>query len=215
MLKLYKANRSGNCYKVELFLGMNEIPYDIEIVDVLQRKNQTAEFEQVSAFQQVPALQDGADFIWDSQAILVHLAANYAPDWMPEATSIEHSHMHEWLSVAANEIANSLQPMRLVHLIGLHEAAHHMNVAESLFDVDGCARRCDRVLTRMDMRLTKQPWLAGSRPSIADVACYPYTALAHQGHVELKNYPAVQAWLARFARLPGFLPIDPRQGAAE
>lgn len=210
MLKLFKANRSGNCYKVELFLGMNAIAYDIEIVDVLQRKNQTTAFEQISAFQQVPALQDGSDFVWDSQAILVHLAGRYAPHWMPGLGSIEHAHMHEWLSVSANEIANSLQPMRLVHLIGLHEAAHHMNVAEELFDIEGCTRRCDRVLTRMNKRLDAQPWFAGSQPSIADVACYPYTALAHQGKVQMESYPAVQAWLDRFTQLRGFQPIDPR-----
>lgn len=210
MLTLYKANRSGNCYKVELFLGMNAIPYDIELVDVLNRANQTPAFEEISAFQQVPALRDNDDFIWDSQAILVHLAGRYAPHWMPEAKSIAHSHMHEWLSVAANEIANSLQPMRLVHLIGLHEAAHHMNVAQSLFDVEGCQRRCDRVLTRMNKRLDGQPWLAGEQPSIADIACYPYTSLAHQGKVQMESYPAVRRWTERFARLPGFTPIDPR-----
>jgi glutathione S-transferase len=208
MIKLYKANRSGNCYKVELFLGMNAIPYEIEIVDVLNRRNQTAAFEAISAFQQVPALADGDDVIWDSQAILVHLACRYARRWMPPPATVAHSHMHEWLSVAANEIANSLQPMRLLYLIGLDEAAHHMNVAIDKFDIPGCERRCERVLSRMDRRLNTSPWLAGPEATLADIACYPYTSLAYQGRIEMARYPAVGRWLARFAALPGMRPID-------
>lgn len=73
MLTLYKANRSGNCYKIELLLWMAGLRYEIELVDVLNRKNQTAAFEAISAFQQVPALQDGDDYLWDSHAILIHL----------------------------------------------------------------------------------------------------------------------------------------------
>lgn len=209
MLKLYKAHRSGNCYKVELFMRMNGIAYETEIVDVLNRANQNERFERVSAFQQVPALQDGDDFVWDSQAILVHLAVRHAPHWMPPAGSIEHSHMHQWLAIAANEIGNSLQPMRLVYLIGTHEAAHHMNVAEDLFDAHGCRRRCDRVLSRMEMRLGESAWLAGAEPTIADIACHAYTSLAHQGQIDLAEFPAVQGWLRRISQLPGFVEMDP------
>lgn len=209
MLKLFKARRSGNCYKVELFMRMNGIAYETECVDVLNRANQTARFEAVSAFQQVPALQDGDDFIWDSQAILVHLAVRHAPRWIPPAHSIAHSHMHQWLAVAANEIGNSLQPMRLVHLIGTHEAAHHMDVAQELFDACGCRRRCHRVLSRMEMRLQESAWLAGAQPTLADIACHAYTSLAHQGRIDLTAYPAVSAWLRRITELPGFVEMDP------
>lgn len=214
MLTLYKAKRSGNCYKVELFLWMNRIDYCTELVDVLQRANQTPAFEAISAFQQVPALEDSGEYLWDSHAILLHLAGRHAAHWMPAPGTIELARMHQWLSVSANEIGNSLQPMRLVHLIGLHEAAHHMNVEVSRFDVEGCERRCHRVLNRMDQQLSRAPWLAGATPSLADIACYPYTALVHQGHIDVAAYPQVQAWLQRFEALPLWRPMDAEAAVA-
>ncbi|MBX9607141.1 MAG: hypothetical protein K2Y51_13035 [Gammaproteobacteria bacterium] len=56
-------------------------------------------------------------------------------------------------------------------------------------------------------------WPCG-RPTIADVAVFPYIALAPMGGIDLAPYPAVLAWIARVRALPGFIPIagldDPR-----
>ena len=42
-----------------------------------------------------------------------------------------------------------------------------------------------------------------ARYRIADIACYPYVALAPEGGIELAPYPAVSAWLKRIRALPG------------
>ena len=81
MLTLHDHPRSGNCYKVRLFLALIGMDYERRFMDVLARKNQTAEFERISAFQQIPALVDGDTALWDSHAILLHLAHHYAP-WL-------------------------------------------------------------------------------------------------------------------------------------
>jgi glutathione S-transferase len=57
----------------------------------------------------------------------------------------------------------------------------------------------------MEQQLVKSPFFVGEEPSLADVALYAYTHVAHEGGFDLAKYPAVQAWLARFAALPGFV----------
>jgi len=47
-------------------------------------------------------------------------------------------------------------------------------------------------------------WIAGDAPTIADIACFPYTALAGDGGIDTFIYPAIQRWIRRFAALPGF-----------
>ena len=42
-------------------------------------------------------------------------------------------------------------------------------------------------------------------PTVADIACFPYVALAGDGGVETDGYLAVRRWLDRFKRLPGFV----------
>ncbi|MBK7063086.1 MAG: glutathione S-transferase C-terminal domain-containing protein [Rubrivivax sp.] len=66
-----------------------------------------------------------------------------------------------------------------------------------------------RALSLLDAQLARQPWLALGRPTVADVACYPYVALAPEGGVSLTPYPAVRGWLASFESLPGFVALPP------
>jgi glutathione S-transferase len=208
MLTLYDHPRSGNCYKVRLFLALIGRDYQSTFVDVLARKNQTAEFERVSAFQQIPALTDGDTAIWDSHAILLHLAHHYAPQWL--APPHRMGAMHAWISVSANEIANSLQPLRLTHVVSNAEAAHHLGVSEALLDVPGMQARTDRVLQRMEKRLAENEWLAGGdAPTVADIACHGYLALAEEAAIDIAAYPAIAAWRERIRQLPGYVPPGP------
>ena len=43
-----------------------------------------------------------------------------------------------------------------------------------------------------------------SHPSIADIACFPYVALAGDGGITIEDYQAIRRWLERVRRLPGF-----------
>ena len=115
--------------------------------------------------------------------------------------------MHAWISVSANEIANSLQPLRLTHVVSKAEAAHHLGVDEALLDMPGMRRRTERVLRRMDQHLAAHDWLAGSdAPTVADIACYGYLALAEEAAIDLCAYPAIAAWRGRIQQLPSYVP---------
>ena len=63
-------------------------------------------------------------------------------------------------------------------------------------------------LAVVNQHLKTRNWLVGESATIADIACYPYIALAHQGKIELDLYPDVQAWLTRFQQLPRFIELD-------
>ena len=52
------------------------------------------------------------------------------------------------------------------------------------------------------------PFLVGSSPTLADIALYAYTHVAHEGGFDLSGYPAIGAWLERVAADPGHVTID-------
>ncbi|MGE8376645.1 MAG: glutathione S-transferase family protein, partial [Diaphorobacter nitroreducens] len=173
-----------------------------EFIDVLARKNQTEAFERISAWRQVPAIEDDGLAIWDSHAILLYLAQKHAPQWL---APLPHSaQMHAWISVSTNEIANSLQPLRLTRVVSNAEAAHHLGVSEALLDLAGLQRRTDRVLDQMERRLADNDWLAAVR-SVADIDCYGYLALAEEAGIDMAAYPALSAWRRRIEQLPGYI----------
>jgi glutathione S-transferase len=40
---------------------------------------------------------------------------------------------------------------------------------------------------------------------VADLACFPYAALAGEGGISLDEYPALRHWIWNFRHLPGFI----------
>lgn len=202
MITLYDHPRSGNCYKVRLFLSLIGLPSRNEFIDVLARKNQTEAFERISAWRQVPAIDDDGLTLWDSHAILLYLAQKHAPQWL--APLPQSGQMYAWISVSSNEIANSLQPLRLTQVVSNAEAAHHLGVAEAMLDLTGLQRRAQRLLRTMERHLSSQDWLAGA-PSVADIACYGYLSLAEEAAIDMNDWPALSAWRQRIEQLPGYI----------
>ena len=60
----------------------------------------------------------------------------------------------------------------------------------------------------MEQRLSDVPFFAGGSYSIADIALYAYTHVAHEGGFSLDAYPKVREWLARVAATPRFVGMD-------
>jgi glutathione S-transferase len=59
----------------------------------------------------------------------------------------------------------------------------------------------------MEGHLMERPFFVGDRYTIADIALYAYTHVAHEGGFDLEGFPAVRAWLGRVAAQPGYVPI--------
>ena len=51
------------------------------------------------------------------------------------------------------------------------------------------------------------PYFVGERCTIADIALYAYTHVAHEGGFSLAGFPAVRAWIARVEDEPGYAPM--------
>ena len=59
----------------------------------------------------------------------------------------------------------------------------------------------------MEGHLKAQACFVGERLSIADIALYAYTHVAHEGGFDMSAYPAIEAWCARIAAQPGYVAI--------
>ena len=51
--------------------------------------------------------------------------------------------------------------------------------------------------------LTGKEYLVGTKPTVADIACYVTAAYAGDAELSLDAYPAIQSWMTRMAALPG------------
>ncbi|MET1025747.1 MAG: glutathione binding-like protein, partial [Dongiaceae bacterium] len=64
-----------------------------------------------------------------------------------------------------------------------------------------------RALGVMEQHLGGRHFFVDDRFSIADIALYAYTHVAHEGGFDLAPYPAIRTWLDRVAAEPGHLLI--------
>jgi glutathione S-transferase len=193
-MKLYDFGISGNAYRVRLFLSLLGLQVERIEVDLLSGAQRDAAFLALNPRGQVPVLEDDGVVIWDSMAILVYLARRYGGErWLP-LDAVAMAHVMQWLAVMENETLYGLARARVIVRLGR---------PGNLEEAQALGRKG---LAVMEQRLARADWLAADHPTIADVGCMPYVAMAPEGGIGLEPYPAVIAWLARLAELPGYLP---------
>ncbi len=190
---LYDAAASGNCHKVRLLLSMLGISHEIKPVNLPEMEQKSPEHLAMNPLGTVPVLQDGEVTIYDSQAILVYLARKHGgEDWLP-TDAVGAAKVQQWLSFAVNELWNGPALARAKLRFGRD------------VDLPRAQAAAANALSVMDVRLAQHDWLALDRPTIADIACYPYSALAAEGEISLAPYPALGAWFKRVEALPGYI----------
>ena len=195
-MKLYMTDVSGNSYKVRVLAAMLGVSYEKVRLDWDSREHKSPEFLKLNPRGQVPVMQIEGRVLWDSTAHLVYIARRYGGDrWLPD-DALDMAEVMQWMALAQNEIYFGLQWARGVFVYGKPG-----NLEE--YQAQG-----RKALGLMESRLATHDWLALDRPTIGDIACYPYVKRAPEGEVSLEPYPGVLAWLARSEGLPGWLPLD-------
>jgi glutathione S-transferase len=71
-----------------------------------------------------------------------------------------------------------------------------------------------RALGVMDKHLAQNDFFAAGHYTIADIALYAYTHVAHLCDYDLAAFPAIRAWLDRVVNEPGHVTMDYRPAAA-
>ena len=197
MLKLYDFLESGNGYKVRLLLHQLDIPFQRIELDITRGQTRTAEFLARNRNGRIPllVLEDGTALA-ESNAIQFYLAEGTP---LLPAGRLERAQVLQWMFFEQY----SHEPY-----IAVVRFWCHTGEAEKRPD-EVAARRARGydALAVMEDHLHHRDFFAAGRYTIADIALYAYTHVAHEGGFDLAPYPAVNAWLARVRSQPRHIPI--------
>jgi glutathione S-transferase len=194
MIKLYGHELSGNSYKVKLMLSLLNLDYEWIKVDLMAGAHKQPEFLALNPFGQIPVLTDGELVLSDAQAILVYLARQYGGEaWLP-LNAEPMSRVVRWLSTTAGEVRQGPESARLYHMFKMTNLS-----------LDRTNQKAEFILTQLNEHLAEREWLEIGYPTIADIAVFPYVALAPDGKIDLTPYPNVLTWIDRIKQLPGFV----------
>ena len=195
-MKLYMTDVSGNSYKVRVLASILNVPYEKVHIDWETREHKKTPFLRLNPRGQVPVMEIEGKVFWDSAAHLVYIARKYGGEqWLP-TDPLAMAEVMQWLAFSQSEIHFGLQWAR-----GIVKGMKSGNLQEC----QGHGRMALEVLAR---HLQVHDWLAVGRPTIADIACYPYVKRAREGGFMLDAYPPVIAWLKRCEALPGWIKLD-------
>jgi glutathione S-transferase len=193
-MKLYFYPISGNAYKVRILLSLLNVAYEPVIIDHTRKAQKEPAFLKLNPRGEVPVLEDDGTIIWDSGACLVYVARKHGGEqWFPTAPAAMAEVM-QWIALAATEIQCGLQYARR----GVRQGRWTLGDLEQSQSFGRVA------LATMENRLKHNQWLALGRPTIADIACFPYVEIAPEARIPLEPYPGIVAWLARCKGLPGW-----------
>jgi glutathione S-transferase len=202
MITLHETALSGNCYKVRLLCAVIGVPLrrvELDIDALKAGKTHTDEFLAMNPEGRVPVAElDDGRFLPESNAILAYLAER--TPYLPE-DRFDRAQVLRWLFWEQYSHEPYIAVVRAWRTYFGIPAGRESELP--IREARGYA-----ALDVLERTLARQQFLVAERYTIADIAIYAYTHVAHEGGFAMERYPAVAAWLARVAAQPGHVPID-------
>jgi GST-like protein len=192
MLRLYTAP-TPNGRKVSIALEELGVPYEVEVVDINAPDHPTPELLAITPNHKIPAIEDDGLVIWESGAILLHLAEKHGKLLPADARGRAEAVQYAFFQTGG--IGPNLG--RLGQQLRRPESERNREM------VDAFAGEVDRLLGVIDRILADgRPYLAGEY-SIGDIMHFPWLApLYNLKAVQLLGRERVKAWHERIAERP-------------
>ena len=197
MLRLYDFLESGNGYKVRLLLHQLDIPFERVDLDITRGATRTPEFLAMNPNGRIPLLElpDGSHLA-ESNAIQWYLADG--TPLLPD-DPLDGARVLQWMFFEQY----SHEPYIAVVRFWVHQGLAESRAAE----VEERRRRGYQALDVMETHLAGNDFFVAGRYTIADIALYAYTHVAHEGGFDLGSRRGVRAWLERVRSQPRHIEI--------
>jgi len=171
-----------NGWKVSIMLEECGLPYRMVPVNIGKGDQFKPEFLAISPNNRMPAIVDGGMPVFESGAILLHLAEK-AGRFMP-IDRIGRKETREWLFW---QVGN-LGPMagQLSHFVNYAEGEHR-------YSHERYANEYNRCLGVLERRLAGREFILGDY-SIADMASFPWVLISKPLGQALDEFPNVARW---------------------
>jgi len=187
-MRLYDFLPSGNGYKVRLLLSQLDIPFAYVETDILSGETQTDEFLAMNPNGKIPTLRlPSGDILTESNAILLYLAEGTR--FLPE-DKLGRAHVNEWLFFEQYSHEPNVAVPRFWKTHGDMNELQTLTLPQKM-------ENGYKALSVMEARLRGGDYLVGDAYSVADIALYAYTHVAHEGGFDLSNYPGINQWMQR------------------
>jgi glutathione S-transferase len=200
MYTLYSMQRSGNSYKVRLAFAQLRVPHKLVELDILKGETRTPDFLAKNPNGRVPLLEVAPGrYLAESNAILWYVGDGTR---LLPGDPIRRAEALQWMFFEQHSLEPNLGTARfwLTMVKGGRELQSH--------GLDDWMEKGYEALGVMEKHLQSYRFFVDDRYTIADIALYAYTHVAHESDYDLTTFPQIRAWLKRVAAEPGHVTMD-------
>ncbi|HRF07313.1 MAG TPA: glutathione S-transferase [Xanthobacteraceae bacterium] len=194
--KLYCFAQSGNSYKAALMLNLIGADWEPVAVDFFAGETRSPQFRSdVNEMGEAPVLEHNGKRLTQSGVILTYLS-DLTGKFKPQGED-EKLEVLRWILFDNHKVTNFL--------------ATHRFFRNFLKDADPAVTeflrgRAIANLKIVEQHLSRQRYLTGDRPTIADISMLGYLYYPDEEHgfeIE-KGFPAIHKWRESFKTMPGW-----------
>jgi glutathione S-transferase len=180
-----------------IFLEELGVPFALKLVDRANNAQKSPQYLQLNPNGLIPVLEDGDLVLYETPAILMHLADTHPQaSLLPALGTSERAHAYKWMVW----LSNSLQTQLVLYFY----AERYVDAtAMPDFRARVEARIADQ-LGQLDAQLTNSggPWLLGMHYSAADCMAFVLCCWTRSLQRPASSLPALGAYLTRMRQRP-------------
>ena len=198
MLTIHGRNTSSNVQAVMWAIAELDLPHERLDVGGAFGGNQEPAFLAMNPMGRVPVLQDGALTMFESQAILRYLCAQYGGGRLWPADPAARAPIDQWMEWSKVSIAPSVIYKVFWQMIRVSAAERdHGRVAEGVADLKP-------LMAIANAQIAQHSWLAGPEFSLADISFGTQLFRYFTVDFERADLPELRAYYDRLCTRPAY-----------
>jgi len=194
--RLHYFPESGNSYKLALMLQLCGQGFEPVWTDFGAGVTRTEAWRAtVNEMGEIPVLEDDGRRLTQTAPILLRLAERYGR--FGANTEDERFELLRWLFWDNQKLSGYMATYRYLRAFTPAPDPHALAFLQ---------RRLEDFLRILDGHVGDRSFILGARPTIADISMCAYLSYPprESGYDLAETHPAIAAWLARIAALPGW-----------
>ncbi|MFN0042126.1 MAG: glutathione S-transferase family protein [Alphaproteobacteria bacterium] len=204
-MKLHTFAPSPNSRKIELVARTLGLPLEIIAVDLPKGAHRKPDFLALNPNGKIPVLVDGAKVLWESSAIMIHIAEK-KPNALWPSDADARIDILRWLFWDAAHWQTTLGMFLFQNLVKPMLGQGDPDAAVLAF----AGQEFTRYGAVLDNHLAKRDWIVGAEPTLADFAIGAALHYAPQAKIPVEAHGHIGRWFARLAALPVWAATQPK-----
>jgi len=193
VVKVWGRINSINVQKVMWALAELDVP--CERIDAGRQFGvvDTVEYRRLNPNGLVPTIEDGDLVLWESNAIVRYLFAQYGPPESPAQRAVAD----KWMDWTSNRVQPPLRPLFWGYVRTPPEQRDHTAL-------EAARVQAIEVLRIADTVLTGQAYLAGGHLTLGDIPLGCFVNRWYHLPIERPRLAGIEAWYERLQARPGY-----------